>query len=210
MARWIILAASTILLPWCLDCQQAGVIQTYAIPCSNEPDGLLFVNVLRKVEIFDHRNPDAGQFDWGRHPPLLLVLCMSYKGSFGVNYHTNVFFEWAPIVCILTWYWYKWKNGTTRRRMMSNFWTVLTMNLTFSFQIRTLFPCFHYHNLVAYVQLRKAKILKHQFVCAIWPPWNWGDHLFKTRNFKVACSSLAILELNKTTGLSIPLCKFNV
>ena len=34
--------------------------------------------------------------------------------------------------------------------------------------------------------------------------------VFKTRVFKVARSSLAFIELNKTTGLSISLCKFNI
>ena len=62
-------------------------LQTYTIPSSNQPDGVLFANILRKANLFVQRNPGASQFDWERHS-FLAFDSMPCKGSLW-NYHTN-------------------------------------------------------------------------------------------------------------------------
>lgn len=36
-------------------------LQEYTIPSSNDPDGFLMNNVLREMESFNQKNPDAGR-----------------------------------------------------------------------------------------------------------------------------------------------------
>ena len=63
-------------------------LQNFTIPTSNESDGLLFGNIIREADLFNIRNPNAGELDWERCCSLAFD-SMSCKGSFVVNYHTN-------------------------------------------------------------------------------------------------------------------------
>ena len=63
-------------------------LREYTIPTSNDPDGMLFANILRAADEFDKLNPRAGLYDWRRHCSLGFD-SMTCKGSFVVNYHTT-------------------------------------------------------------------------------------------------------------------------
>ena len=63
-------------------------LQEYTIPTTNDPDGILVKNIMREMQIFNDRNPNAGLFDWERHVTLAFD-SMSCKGRFVVNFHTN-------------------------------------------------------------------------------------------------------------------------
>ena len=63
-------------------------LREYTIPTSNDPDGLMFANILRAADEFNNLNPGAGLHDWRRHCSLAFdsMIC---KGSSVVNYNTN-------------------------------------------------------------------------------------------------------------------------
>ena len=63
-------------------------LREYTIPTSNDPDRMLFANILRAADEFNKLNPRAGLYDWRRHCSLGFD-SMTCKGSFVVNYHTN-------------------------------------------------------------------------------------------------------------------------
>ena len=63
-------------------------IRRYAIPNSNDPDGVIHSNIQMARDAFNQKHPNANLFAFERHVTVAMD-AMHCKGRFGVSYHNN-------------------------------------------------------------------------------------------------------------------------